>query len=67
MLNLEMNNPTFDNVKKQARHHWVEILVSAGVDAKALKNFHGSCPGCKGKVSDLEDNYRCNLYYVWQK
>ena len=40
MLNLETFTYTFDSVKRKARNRWGEILVSAGVDAKALKDSH---------------------------
>jgi hypothetical protein len=64
MLNLEMNNPTFDNVKKQARHQWNELLVTAGIDAKALRNVHGPCPGCKGKDRFRFDNKDGNGTFI---
>jgi len=49
MLNLEVNTHTFDGVKRQARNRWNELLVAAGIDARALRNNHGPCPGCGGK------------------
>jgi len=49
MLNLEVNTNTFDGVKRQARNRWNELLVAAGIDARALRNNHGPCPGCGGK------------------
>ena len=64
MLNLEMNNPTFDNVKKQARHHWVELLIAAGIDAKALRNVHGPCPGCGGKDRFRFDDHDGNGTFI---
>jgi len=64
MLNLEMNNPTFDNVKKQARHHWAELLIAAGIDAKALRNVHGPCPGCGGKDRFRFDNHDGNGTFI---
>jgi len=49
MLNLDMNTHTFDDVKRQARNRWNELLVAAGIDPKVLRNNHGPCPGCGGK------------------
>ncbi|MEK9606509.1 MAG: primase-helicase zinc-binding domain-containing protein, partial [Gammaproteobacteria bacterium] len=56
MLNLETSKHTFDRVKRQARNRWSEILAYAGVDAKALHDVHGPCPGCKGKDRFRFDN-----------
>jgi len=59
-----MNNPTFDNVKKQARHHWVELLIAAGIDAKALRNVHVPCPGCGGKDRFRFDDHDGNGTFI---
>jgi hypothetical protein len=56
MLNLETSKHTFNRVKRQARNRWSEILAYAGVDAKALRDVHGPCPGCKGKDRFRFDN-----------
>ena len=64
MLNLETFTYTFDSVKRKARNRWGEILVSAGVDAKALKDSHGPCPGCKGKDRFRFDNKDGNGTFI---
>lgn len=64
MLNLETNNPIFESVKKQARHQWNDLLVAAGIDAKALVNVHGPCPGCGGKDRFRFDNLDGNGTFI---
>ena len=43
-----MTAPTFAMVKIAAHGRWPEILAGLGIDAAALRNRHGPCPGCGG-------------------
>lgn len=38
----------FDDLRAAAVGHWREILTGLGIDARALTNKHGPCPGCGG-------------------
>jgi len=44
-----MTAPTFDAVGERARGNWPAILERLGIDAAALRNRHGPCPGCGGR------------------
>jgi len=44
-----MTAPTFDTVRERARGNWPAILERLGIDAAALRNRHGPCPGCGGR------------------
>ena len=60
-----MSAPTFAMVKIAAHGRWPEILAGLGIDAVALRNRHGPCPGCGGKdrfrYDDKDDGrFYCN-------
>lgn len=44
------------SIRDDAEGHWVEILLTVGVDRSFLKNSHGPCPICGGRDRFRWDN-----------
>lgn len=51
-------------VRTAARGRWPDILARCGIDARALRNRHGPCPGCGGTDRfRFDDRERRGTYY----